>query len=246
MNRNSRTASPHLLRRALPLSGSLVLALAFASTAAAQADPAAVSPASDAQYLIYLPSRAANVDQDAIFHALDEVGFTVIPLAYAGETKAEYAWRAAGEVRALIANGVAPEAITVLGAGSGTSIAALTSAATGNRHVNFVLLGRCDPLLKTSHTFRMSGRVLGLRDSADAGSGSCRPLWSDSPKVSERRDMVVSTGFGATLFDQPRPEWMQPVAEWIGGGRVDVGKMRIGSVERPASGHGKAVTGAGD
>ena len=165
---------------------------------------------------------------------------------YAGEPRVDYARRVAGEVRTLLSRGVKPAAITVLGAGTGTSVAALTSGVTGNRHVNYVLLGECDSMLKVEYRFRMSGRVLGLRDAADAGSGSCRPLWSESPKVSGRRDVVLNTGLGAALFDEPRAEWLLPVAEWAGGGTVDVGKIRIGAVQRPAPEAGDAATGAGD
>lgn len=233
----------HPIRHALPLASALLVAMSVAMPAAAQGPQDDVS---DAQHLIYLPSRSAGVDHAAIIQALGDLGFTVNTLAYAGEPKVDYARRAAGEVRALLSQGVKPAAITVLGAGTGSPVAALTSAVTGNRHVNYVLLGECDPLLKVDFRFRMSGRVLGLRDAADAGSGSCRPLWSESPKVSERRDLVMDTGLGAALFDQPRPEWLQPVAEWAGGGTVDVGKIRIGAVERPGPEARDAATGAGD
>ena len=235
--------SPNPLRRALPLAGALVVAMTVALPAAAQGPQEAVS---DAQYLIYLPSQSPSVDQGAIIQSLDDIGFDVITLAYAGELKLDYARRVAGEVRTLLAQGVKPAAITVLGAGTGSPIAVLTLAVTGSRQVNYVLLGECDSLLKVDYRFSMSGRVLGLRDAADSGSGSCRPLWSGSPKVSERRDIVLNTGHGAALFDQPRAEWLQPVAEWAGGGTVDVGKIRIGAVERPAPEAGYAVTGAGD
>lgn len=235
--------SPHALRGAVPLACAAAIAVTAALPAAAQSPQ---DPVSDAQYLIYLPSRSNSVDHGAIIQSLGDIGFEVITLAYAGETRVDYARRVAGEVRALTAKGIAPAAITVLGAGTGTSVAVLTSAVTGNRRVNFVLLGQCDPLLKVDYTFRMSGRVLGMRDAADAGSGSCRPLWSESPKVSERRDVVMNTGLGAALFDQPRPEWLQPVAEWAGGGTVDVGKIRIGAVERRAPHAGEAASGAAD
>ena len=235
--------SPNSLRRVLPLASAMLIAVAVANPASAQGPQDAVS---DAQHLIYLPSRSPGIDHAAIIQALGDLGFTVNTFAYFGETKSDYARRVAGEVRALISQGVRPAAITVLGAGTGTSIAVLTSAITGKRQVNYVLLGECDSQLKVDYRFRMSGRVLGLRDAADAGSGSCRPLWSGSPNVGERRDIVLNTGHGAALFDQPRPEWLQPVVEWAGGGTVDVGKIRVGAVERPAPAIGGAAIGVAD
>jgi hypothetical protein len=234
-----RFSSPNLLRRALPLA----LAISAAIPAAAQGPQ---DSAMDARHLIYLPSRSSDVDHDAIIQTLGDNGFNVITLPYAGETRPDYAHRVASEIRALTARGVGPGDITVLGAGSGTSVAILTSAVMGTRRVNYVLLGECDPLLKVDYRFRMSGRVLGLRDVADSGSQSCRPLWTDSPKVSARRDMVLSTAHGAALFNQPRVEWLQPVLEWSGGGRVDVGKIRIGGVQRSLREAAGAATGAGN
>lgn len=227
-----------------PMIGTLALCLAIAALPVAAQEPQTI--ASDAQYLIYLPSQSSSVDHDAIIQSLGERGFEVLTLAHAGERKSDYARRVAGEIRALMARGIAPAAITVLGAGTGSPIGVLTSAATGNRRVNYVLLGQCDPMLKVDYRFRMSGRVLGLRDIADTGSHSCRPLWSGSPKVSERRDLVVNSGLGAALFDQPRQEWLQPLLEWSGGGHVDVGKIRIGAVERRAPAVGLVATGVQD
>ena len=232
--------SPNLFRRVLPVAVAMAVAVALPAAAQAPQEDTADTP-----YLIYLPSQSPSVDQEAIVQALDDLGFNVITLPYAAETRLEYARRVAAEVRMLTERGVAPGAITVLGAGTGTSVAILTSAVAGKRQVNYVLLGQCDPLLKVGYRFRMSGRVLGLRDSADSGSQSCRPLWSDSPKVSDRRDLVVSTGHGAALFDRPRVEWLQPVVEWTGGGRVDVGEIRIGAVENPAGASDEAALGAG-
>ncbi|UNK50369.1 hypothetical protein MNR01_04930 [Lysobacter sp. S4-A87] len=185
-------------------------------------------------HLIYLPSTEAGVDHAAIVQAFDDQGFEVSTFAYAGETRLAYAHRIADEVRALMAKGVAPEEINVVGAGTGSAVTTLTSALVGNRHVNYVLLGQCDPVMKANYNFRMSGRVLGVHDANDSTSLSCRPLWGDSPKVSERKELVLNTGHGEALFHEPRQEWLQPVAEWATGGKVSIGETSIGKVDEPA------------
>ncbi|MFC3552448.1 hypothetical protein ACFOLC_15700 [Lysobacter cavernae] len=183
--------------------------------------------------LIYLPSTEAGVDHAAIVEAFGDQGFDVSTHAYAGEDRRTYARRIAAEIKALMAQGVPAEEINVVGAGTGSAIATLASAAVGNAHVNYVLLGQCDPLLKHQYRFRMSGRVLGVRDDADTASHSCRPLWNESPRVSERQDLVLNTSYGADLFDAPRNEWLQPLLEWSGGGQVDVGEIKVTQVTAP-------------
>lgn len=191
----------------------------------------AQQPEDDVRYLFYLPSTDPRVDHDGIVQAFGDHGFNVSTHADAGERRADYAKRIAGEIRALLDRGVDPYDITVVGADSGSDIAVLASAVTGNRHVNYVLLGQCDIQVKRGHQARMSGRVLGMRDRGDPGAQSCRPLWSGDPKVSERRDLVLDTGYGEALFHRARVEWTKPLTEWSSGGRVDVGEVQITSLE---------------
>jgi hypothetical protein len=58
-------------------------------------------------------------------------------------------------------------------------------------------------------------------------------LWQESPKVSERRELVLRTAHGAALFDAPRAEWMEPVADWGRRGEVSIGRFRVSAVEVP-------------
>jgi hypothetical protein len=219
-----------------PFARLAVLVLALAPLCAVAQEPVAGQ-----SHLLYVPSTAPGVDHEGIVQSLSDMGFAVSTLATTGETDATYARRVAREVRALLDQGVAPEDITVVGAGTGTPVAVLASAATGHRRVNFVLLGDCDPQMKNDYPggFRMAGRVLGIRDAADADSDSCRPLWTGAPRVSARQDLVLNTRFGEALFDAPRIEWTQPLMEWSTGGKVDIGDVEITMVParaRPATG----------
>ncbi len=215
---------PSPLKRVLPRR-----VLAAAVFMAASSTAVAGSP-----HLIYLPSTEAGVDHAAIVQAFEDQGFEVNTFAYAGETRLAYAHRIADEVRALMDKGIAPEEINVVGAGTGSKVATLTSALVGNRHVNYVLLGQCDPAMKANYNFRMSGRVLGIHDVADTTSLSCRSLWGDSPKVSERQELVLNSGQGSAVFHAPRADWVQPVTEWATGGEVSIGETSIGKVDEPA------------
>lgn len=217
-----KTAKPTCKRMLFPF------VLAFATcVVAVPAASAHEDAGTDAPHLVYLPSRSQAVDHASNVRAFEQQGFIVRTMEQGGESDREYILRVRDHVRGLIASGVSPSAITVIGSGRGSPATAVVSVATGNRHVNYVMLGRCDAELADDPRFRMSGRVLGVRDADDRGSRSCRPLWRESPKVTERRDLVVRTGLGASLFDAPRAEWLQPVADWSAGGRVDLGEIRV-------------------
>lgn len=211
-----------------------LLALVVAAAMAAAATPAALAAAAQGgdgpRYLVYVPSRSAAVDHAANVRAFEDNGFTVVTLAYAGEDALGYARRVRDEVHGLITTGVAPDAITVVGAGTGSPVAALVSATSADRRIRYALLGNCDERLADAPGFHMSGRVLGIRDAGDRASQSCRRLWQDSPKLVERRDVVLHTGHGATLFDAPRAQWIVPLAEWSRGGHVAVGEMKVAAM----------------
>lgn len=212
--------------KSLPTKTVCGLALASAMTLLAAA-PAVAADDAGSPVLIYLPDNRTETEHMAIIQALVDAGFDVRTHAYVGEDAVTYARRIAGEIRTLVASGTDPSQITVLGSGMGSTVAQLTSAVAGSRDVNYVLLGRCDRFLKDKVRFRMAGRILGLRDDADSQSGSCRPLWEDSPKVSARRDTVLHSGLGAALFARPHDIWMKPAVEWGMRGRVKVGEVRV-------------------
>jgi hypothetical protein len=207
----------HLMYRAI-IAAISVVALGFAH---------AKEPIAHARTAIYLPAERAQADTAAIERALADDGLNVVTLARDGDTKSNYARRVAAKVRALGEQGVAPEDISVIGAGIGSETAILASSLVGQSGVSYVLLGHCDWHLKDAYQFRMSGRVLGIHDASDTASHSCRPLWNNAPRVSAQREVVVNTGLGAALFDTPRDEWMRPAVAWATRESVDVGAIHV-------------------
>jgi len=228
--------TPHAISKLAPrrspklLLGCAIAIASLSGAAIAQTSPAAQPSQNDKEYLLYLPSNSQEVDHAAIIEAFIDQGYEVSTYAYAGENQLDYARRIADEVRNLMDQGVAPENINVVGGGTGSAITLLTSAAVGNRHVDYVVLGNCDDTLKTQYRFRVAGNVLGISDVADSSSRSCRPFWTSAPKLRNRRDLVLDTGYGAALFDTARDEWMRPMVSWTRGGQVDVGATKVAAV----------------
>ena len=97
----------------------------------------------------------------------------------------------AAQARELIASGVDPADITIVAAGDTTSTAILASAVLGRLDVNYVLIGGCDATLRANYRFRPSGRMLSLVEPGK--NRSCRPQWTDAPRVSQRRELNVDS-----------------------------------------------------
>lgn len=201
--------------------------IAFALTAALfGASVAASAQGSNQPHLLYLPDNSSRVDHTAIIQAFESEGFIVDTYAYTNESRVDYAHNIADRIHGLIREGVDPAKISVMGAGWGSDVALLASAVTGNRQVNYVVLGSCNSELKDQPGMHLTGNVMALHD-AGTTSQSCRPLFTGSPRLSARRDIKLSSSFGGALFDTAHSEWTKPATEWMRQGKVNVGEINV-------------------
>jgi hypothetical protein len=154
------------------LLGCAIAITSLGGVAFAQSPEPAQPPDANLEYLLYVPSNSHQVDHPAIIQSFIDQGYEVRTYGFMGENELDYAHRIAADIRGLMRQGVAPENINVVGGGTGSAITLLTSAAVGNRHIDYVVLGNCDDSLKIQYRFRLAGNVMGIRDVADASSGS--------------------------------------------------------------------------
>lgn len=203
------------------LAAAMLAALAFCGSASAQA------PDPDAPYIFYLHSDASRVDHQAMARYFIDQGHDVTTFWLDNDNPVGSSRLVALRVNQLIRDGISPERINVIGSGPTSTVAAFTSANVANMRVNYVLLGQCDPAIRQQYHFTMSGRVMGIYDDSDSTSFTCRALWNGSPRVSERKQLVTSTGLGAGLFDRPHEAWTNPVMAWVLPGAVSVGEIRV-------------------
>lgn len=158
---------------------------------------------------------------EEILEALESYGFVIISELRPKDADGwEYARRGASQVGELLAAGVPPGSITVVGPSKGATIATLVSYLVGNPEVNYVLLGSCHPSLIEEWKQRgvtLSGNVLAIRDVADdAYSGSCGELFnlSQGKDLSHSDEIVLHVGTGHGILYQPLPEWVLPTIHW--------------------------------
>lgn len=203
---------------------SSLLVLLFAPLALALA---AQSPAPP-RYIIYLHGRIIEekgrrptdpaygvYEYDAILDSLRHAGFEVLSEQRPPKTDSDaFAQHVAAQVDSLLARGVAPSAITVIGFSKGGWIAILASAKLQNPAVSFVFMAACGPWAFEKADLHVAGRLLSLYETSDSLGVSCAPMFARRSAGSEVREIALSLGKGHGTFFQPRPAWLDPAVEW--------------------------------
>lgn len=154
-------------------------------------------------------------EYEAILRAFAGQGFTVISEARPKDTPVRpYAEKVAAQVRELLARGVPPGRITVVGFSKGGVIALLVSTLLANDRVHFAFLAACNPKVQESLDPRLRGRVLSLWDDPDEYASSCAPIFARSPKPLVHQEVVFHDGLGHGYFFRPQKGWVERVAAW--------------------------------
>ncbi len=160
-------------------------------------------------------------DYPAIVQALENKGFTVISEIRDFQTDGRaYAEQLAGEVEALLSDGVLPERISIIGASKGGGIAVAASSLLANEKLNFVFLGTCVNWIKEWPELTLRGRILSISEETDTVAGSCEELFSGSDIGPKFREIRIHTGRGHGAFYEPIPEWIEPAVAWCSGKRL--------------------------
>ena len=158
---------------------------------------------------------------EEILKTLQNYGFEIISEQRPKNANSwEYAQRTAGQVSELLAAGVPPGSITVVGVSKGAAIAAVASHLVGNPEVNYVLLGTCHPTLVEDwkqEGLILSGNVLSIYDfEDDEYSGSCKELFSlaEGKGLNHYNELVLEVGTGHGILYKPLQEWILPTVKW--------------------------------
>jgi len=188
--------------------------------------PLAIDP--DARFLIYLHGRIIEdqgerpthprfgvYEYRKILEVLVARDFVVISERRpVGTDGTAYAAKVVDQVKLLLAAGVPPEHVTVVGFSKGGGIAIVASSILAADRVNFVFMGACGSWLDSRPEIVPSGRILSLREASDDLAGSCGGLFLRQTDGGEHAEIVVELGGGHGAFYRPRPEWIDPLVEW--------------------------------
>jgi len=215
----------------MPLHAVVALPLALLAIQPAALESFPAKPDRAGRYILYLhgrvmeeqPSRRPTTafgtyEYDAILTALGRDGAVVASAVRPKDTDVvAYAGKAVADLQRLIAAGVPPGHIGVVGASKGSWIATLASSQLDQPEVGFVLLGTCTPLLIERHAPRISGRVLSIYESSDELGQSCASLQARGGRLSAFREIRLETGLKHGFLYAPLEVWVGPALDWLKG-----------------------------
>jgi len=155
-------------------------------------------------------------DFPAIRQKLLEIGgFNLIAYHRPSNTDiAEYADLLESWVVSLIASGVGPLNITLIGFSRGAHITALSASQLRSYEINTVLIASClNGDIEADPPLILSGRLLSIYESTD-NAGPCEKLASRS-QLTSFDEISISIGEKHGAFYTPLDNWMNPIKEWL-------------------------------
>ena len=168
-----------------------------------------------------LPAKSdkfGTYDYKHIIQALDAAGFTVhSEIRAAGTDVAGYAAKEIATIQSLIASGVAPQNITLIGGSKGAVIAMTIQNTLQNPSVRSVLLAGMFPSIVGSDTMQLYGHVLSIFATNDTLVVDPQPLVTRSKELQEFKSIEVSSPYGHGLLFKPYAEWVEPAILWARG-----------------------------
>ena len=165
-------------------------------------------------------------DYHGIVKSFRNQGFVVISEVRPEGTKLDkYAGKIERQIKTLLAYGLSPEQITVVGFSKGSAIALLVSTKLKDFGINFVLMSGCthngthvlDRYRKIidQSVHSMHGRFLHIYDVSDQKCDVCQRILKKVSTEVTFKEMMLKNGLGHGLFYRPRKDWIEPVTEWI-------------------------------
>lgn len=204
-----------------------VLLLLCSVLAAFAGDPGPQAP----RYLFYLHGQIVEgsdgrpehpqfglYDYPAIVQAFEDEGFEVISEIREADVDGQaYAQRIVGEVEELLAGGVDPSRISIVGNSKGGAIAVAVCAQLAHEELNYVFTGTCVNWIGDWPHLVLRGRILSIVEATDTVAGSCAAAFVESDLKPEFAELRIETGKGHGAFYAPDPAWFDPAVAWCRG-----------------------------
>ena len=155
-------------------------------------------------------------EYELILEALAQEGFMVISEAREKDTQIKpYAENIASQIRKLLANGVAPTDIIVVGASRGGVIGAYVSTMLQEKQIFYILLAGLFEKCLVDENLKLYGNVLSIHDRSDKLSITPMLYFQRSEGLGEFKQIVLDLDKGHGLIYQPYRQWIDPMLQWV-------------------------------
>lgn len=126
-----------------------------------------------------------------------------------------YAKKVSKEIDSLIATGIQPTNITIIGASKGAIIASHISNINLNP-VNYVLLAGNNEYQEKNNDWKFHGQVLCFYDLSDTIAGGNYDYWKNRENYTNKFEQIeLKTHLGHGFLYKPLKEWIEPTRKWI-------------------------------
>ncbi|WP_170110405.1 alpha/beta hydrolase [Flavilitoribacter nigricans] len=127
----------------------------------------------------------------------------------------EFTARVSGQIDSLIAAGINPYNITVIGASKG-AVMTMRISHLNTHPVNYVLLGANNDYVEREFDWTLHGRILGIYEASDELAGKNYRYWIErSAGTAHFEELLIETGLGHGFLYRPIDAWLVPAKNWM-------------------------------
>lgn len=151
-----------------------------------------------------------------ILEELARKGFVVISEAREKDTQVvPYAKKIISQVKKLLASGVLPGNIVLVGASKGGIISAYVSSMLEEKEINYLFLAGLFEKCLTDENLKLYGNVLSIHDRSDKLSITPNLFFQRSEGLGQFKVIVLTLDIGHGLIYRPYREWIDPLLAWL-------------------------------
>lgn len=161
--------------------------------------------------------KYGKAEYPEILEAFEKEGFEVISEKRKGDVNArEYAAGIVKQIDSLLAGGVTPSRITLIGTSKGGYIAQYVSTLAANPGLNFVFIGSyTDSDIENIPQINFCGNILTIYEKSDAfGVSALRRKETSRLPIPHFKEIELNTGLGHGFLYKALPEWIGPSVQW--------------------------------
>lgn len=151
-----------------------------------------------------------------ILEELARKGFVVISEAREKDTQVvPYAKKIISQVKKLLASGVLPGNIVLVGASKGGIISAYVSSMLEEKEINYLFLAGLFEKCLTDENLKLYGNVLSIHDRSDKLSITPTLYFQRSEGLGQFKEIILALDIGHGLIYRPYREWIDPLLAWL-------------------------------